>query len=99
MSQQTFRKWKPGVWAALSNGLYTLEDESQAEEALVDNQDPSLDAVVSFLNMFMAHSISTTPSSQESVRGGALLLNRYNCGFLKLHNYDCSSDLLTRSKY
>ena len=70
MSRQTFRKWKPGVWAALSNGLYTLEDESQAEEALVDNQDPSLDTVVSFLNMFMAHSSSTTPSSQESVKGG-----------------------------
>ena len=76
MSQQTFRKWKPGVWAALSNGLYALEDESQAEEALVDHQDPSLDTVVSFLNVFMAHSNSTTPSSQESVGGGALLLNR-----------------------
>ena len=69
MSQKTFRKWKPGVRAASSNGLYTLEDESQAEEASVDHQDPSLDTVVSFLNMLMAHSISTTPSSQESVKG------------------------------
>ncbi|CAH3175137.1 unnamed protein product, partial [Porites lobata] len=31
MSQQTFRKWKPGVWAALSTGLYTLEDEEVPE--------------------------------------------------------------------
>ena len=31
MSQQTFRKWKPGVWAALNTGLCTLEEEEEDE--------------------------------------------------------------------
>ena len=48
MSQQTFRKWKPGVWAALSTGLYTLEDEEVPEETLVDHQHFSLEPTVSF---------------------------------------------------
>lgn len=43
MSQQTFRKWKPGVWAALSTGLYSLEEEEVPEETLVDHQHFSLE--------------------------------------------------------
>ena len=31
MSQQTFKKWKPGVWAALNTGLCTLEEEEEDE--------------------------------------------------------------------
>ena len=31
MSQQTFKRWKPGVWAALNTGLCTLEEEEEDE--------------------------------------------------------------------
>lgn len=32
MSEQTFKKWKPGVWQALNTGRYTL-DEGEEDEA------------------------------------------------------------------
>ena len=31
MSQQTFKRWKPGDWAALNTGLCTLEEEEEDE--------------------------------------------------------------------
>ena len=31
MSQQTFKRWKPGVWAALNTGLCTLEEDEEDE--------------------------------------------------------------------
>ena len=30
-SEQTFKQWKPGVWAALNTGLCTLEEEEEDE--------------------------------------------------------------------
>jgi len=31
MSQQTFKKWEPGVWAARNTGLCTLEEKEEDE--------------------------------------------------------------------
>ena len=31
MAQQTFKRWKPGVWAALNTGLCRLEEEEEDE--------------------------------------------------------------------
>ncbi len=32
MCQQTFRKWKPGVWQAVNTGLYTLDELGEEDE-------------------------------------------------------------------
>lgn len=71
MSQQTFRKWKPGVWAALSTGLYTLEDDPVADETSGDNEDLSRDTCT-FVSCF--YQDPSLPSALSLLKGGTFVI-------------------------
>lgn len=74
MSQQTFKKWKPGVWAALNTGLCTLEEEEEDERgqaiqiqkgmpsSSLEEQHLASYANVSFDSVFVRLSLCRNPS-------------------------------------
>ena len=71
MSQQTFKKWKPGVWAALNTGQCTLEEDERSQAIQIKKGMPSLSleeqhlasyANVSFDSVFVRLSLCRSPS-------------------------------------
>ena len=80
MSQQTFKKWKPGVWAALNTGLCTLEEEEEDERgqaiqiqkgmpsSSLEEQHLASYANVSFDSVFVRLSLCRNPSDPPGVR-------------------------------